>query len=75
MGPWYSLVGGKVVAVVVVIRVVAVVVVAVDRIECSEKGGEKGCQVDHGPPCGSLQQPLEAPAGLQLWLNQWWINL
>ena len=53
----------------VVVVVVAVVVVADKWIDGCEKGGEKGCQVDHGPPCGNVQQPLEAPAGLQLWLN------
>ena len=40
-----------------------------------EKGGdasvEKGGNADHGLPCGSAQQPLEAPAGLRLWLSLW----
>ena len=35
-----------------------------------EKGGnariEKGGDANHGLPCGSAQQPLEAPAGLRL---------
>ena len=35
-----------------------------------ERGGdasvEKGGNADHGLPGGSAQQPLEAPAGLQL---------
>ena len=52
--------------------VVEAVVVVVDQwVGGCEQGGEKDCDVDHGLPCGSVQQPLEAPAGLQLWLNLW----
>ena len=43
--------------------------------KCGEKGGyarvEKGDDTNHGLPCGCAQQPLEAPAGLRLWLNLW----
>ena len=31
----------------------------------------RGGDADHGLPCSSAQQPLEAPAGLRLWLNLW----
>ena len=56
-----------------------VVVVVVEGAPVGEQGGEKGedpnvgqggC-ADHGLPCGSTQQPLEAPAGLRMWLVLW----
>ena len=51
-----------------------VVVVVVEGAPVGEQGGEKGDDAnvekggcaDHGLPCGSTQQPLEAPAGLRL---------
>ena len=55
-------------------------VVLIDQsVSVRGKGGEKGSNArvekggdaDHGLPCGSAQQPLEAPAGLRLWLNLW----
>ena len=56
-------------------------VVSIDQsVSVRGKGGEKGSNArvekggdaDHGLPCSSAQQPLEAPAGLRLWLNLWY---
>ena len=56
-----------------------VVVVIVEGAPVGEQGGEKGKDpnvekggcADHGLPCGSKQQPLEAPAGLRMRLVLW----
>ena len=56
-----------------------VVVVSVEGASVGEQVGEKGedqnvetggC-ADHGLPCGSEQQPPEAPAGLRVRLVLW----